>query len=767
MVHREVRVVPISRIARLRHPGVLRDFTWSADLPPFGRYNLIYGWNGSGKTIISKMFRALETRTPPGSGEVTITITGANVSGHDFPNATLPVRVFNRDFVTESVFPVGGGDVPPILVVGKESVEKQKEVEQLKKAIADAQAALESERSTRREAERTLDRYCIDRATVIRDTLRSSGQNPYNNYDKSNFRSRAQKMVADGEKGNHRLSESDRDRLLAQHRATPKPKVQEISYQPPMLATQAEAVSRLLKGTVVSTAIQSLKDDSTLSSWVHQGLGLHQARRAESCLFCEQALPSGRVAALEAHFSAEYQQFLASLDTQIAQLEAASTAASTLSLPNRAEFYDDLADDYEAQRSTLRAALDSTKSALDSLVDGLKNKKGRAFEGLGLAVAVPNVDFQALHRLNEIIRKHNQACDGLQTRTAEARQRLEADSVAGALDEFNNMVAAVQTSETSVNQADAERTRLNGEIARLEREIVEHRQPAEELNGDLQKYLGHDELRLDIKDTGYTITRNGLPATALSEGETTAIALLYFLKSLRDRRFDLANGVVVLDDPVSSLDANALYLAFGFIRERTKDAAQLFILTHNFTFFRQVRNWFHHLKGQNKKDVGQRPARFYMLDCARDGDQRCSSIRPLDPLLEQYESEYHYLFARIYRGAATSTRPALEENYILPNMARRLLEAFLAFRQPHVSGELWQKLKDVEFEEAKKLRILRFLHTHSHGDAVGEPEHDPSLLGEADSVLKDLLEFIEDQDRDHFAAMVKLVGSPTEEEGDG
>ena len=65
---------------------------------------------------------------------------------------------------------------------------------------------------------------------------------------------------------------------------------------------------------------------------------------------------------------------------------------------------------------------------------------------------------------------------------------------------------------------------------------------------------------------------------------------------------------------------------------------------------------FHHLKGQNKKDVGQRPARFYMLDCVRNGDQRSSSIKPLDPLLEQFESEYHYLFARLIRGAVATRR---------------------------------------------------------------------------------------------------------------
>ncbi len=247
----------------------------------------------------------------------------------------------------------------------------------------------------------------------------------------------------------------------------------------------------------------------------------------------------------------------------------------------------------------------------------------------------------------------------------------------------------------------------------------------------------------------------------------TAIALLYFLKSLEDREFDRTDGIVVLDDPVSSLDANALYLAFGFVRERTEQAGQLIVLTHNFNFFRQVRNWFHHLQGQRRKDISQRPARFYMLDCLRDGGKRCGTICPLDPLLEDYESEYQYLFSRVYRAAFAQKPAILEQNYILPNMARRLLESFLAFRQPGISGELWKKMKRAAFDEAKKLRILRFLHTHSHSDAVGEPAHDPSILAEAGSVLKDLLEFIETQDKAHFDAMVKLVKSQAVEKEDG
>ena len=155
-----------------------------------------------------------------------------------------------------------------------------------------------------------------------------------------------------------------------------------------------------------------------------------------------------------------------------------------------------------------------------------------------------------------------------------------------------------------------------------------------------------------------------------------------------------------------------------------------------------------------------------MLDSAQKDSVRSSAIRALDRLLAEYESEYQYLFARIHEAATASASQDLEGNYALPNMARRMLEAFLAFRQPQVSGELWRKMNAVPFDEAKKLRILRFLHTHSHSIAVGEPEHDLTALAEGPSVLNDLLEMIKSLDSEHFSAMVQLV-APSADSGEG
>ena len=119
------------------------------------------------------------------------------------------------------------------------------------------------------------------------------------------------------------------------------------------------------------------------------------------------------------------------------------------------------------------------------------------------------------------------------------------------------------------------------------------------------------------------------------------------------------------------------------------------------------------------------------------------------------------MFARVYRASTEPSSLGLEQNYILPNVARRMLEIFLAFRKPQISENLWQKLQGVKFDEAKKLRILRFLHVHSHSTALGEPEHDLTALSEAPAVLKDLLEMIESLDGEHYSAMVKLEASST------
>ena len=756
----------IQQITRLDHLGVLRDFRWPEDLHDFARFNLIYGWNGSGKTTLSRLFRQLEHRAVPSIGRATLCINGTHVNGDAFPQTTVPIRVFNRDFVNDSVFPVRGGDVRPIFVVGKENVDNQKRADRAKSEKSLRDAALAQARETVLHAARELDKHCVERARVIKDALRAPGHSPYNEYDKRVYREQMEQMAC-GDAESHQLDPETRNNLLLQHRETIKPRMLRIEYQLPPVDRLRDEVAATLTKTVVSSALDEVKCDPQLEDWVRDGWNLHKERASQDCLFCDQVLSIDRQAALGAYFNTQYDRLLEHVDALIKRLNDLADEVGKIRPPDSANLYDHVRVDYDSAKLALDQARERLSEFLAALVYSLRRKRDQLFMSLDLDVVVPEIDDHVVARLNEVIQCHNNGCDDFEVKTAGARDRIARDIIVENINDYSRLTNAEKAAKAELGPIQADVQRLSHRIELLEQAIVEHRQPAEELNDDLRKYLGHGELRLGVKDTGYVLMRDGLPADSLSEGETTALALLYFLKSLGDRRFDLTRGVVVLDDPVSSLDANALYLAFGYIRQRTQDAAQLFLFTHNFTFLRLVRNWFHHLQGQNKRHIGHRPARFYMLDQTRGPSARCTTIRRLDPLLEQYESEYHYLFACVYREANAPAMATLEQNYHLPNVARRLLEMFLAFRQPQVAGELWKKLRAVEFDEAAKIRIVRFVHTHSHGDMIGAPEHDPTLLGEAQSVLVELLQFIKSQDPAHYEAMVSVVTPRNElEEGE-
>ena len=506
---------PIDRIAKLRHPGILRDFSWPENLPDFGRYNLIYGWNGSGKTTISRIFQALETRTPPSNCEVELTIQGQRTAGQDFLQSSLPVRVFNRDFVSLNVVQTAGGDVPPILVLGEDSVEKQSKVEELKEDLRSAEFKRDLRQSQSSSDESNLDTHCIGQARGIKDTLRSSGQNVYNNFNKTNYHRRAIAMLEAGDREQHHLDDDVRTSQQARIHEAPKARIGEIGYTFPQLPRIFGSVEKLLQTTVVSATIQALKDDQELSSWVHEGIALHESYSAQQCLFCEQNLPQNRLDRLKAHFNAAYEKLINNIDEQIVQVEKAAEDSESIVLPHCSQFYEELSDQYENALEQFKCTQQMVKQTMSFLVDALESKKGQVFVISSLDVVRPNLAVETVEAVNMVIRAHNSRCDDFESVGAAARNSLAADMVSVSLNEYISLTKKAEEARSAATLASNEVARMGAEIAQLEQEIVEHRRPATELNEDLRKYLGHGELQLTVKDTGYAITRGGEPAQSL------------------------------------------------------------------------------------------------------------------------------------------------------------------------------------------------------------------------------------------------------------
>jgi wobble nucleotide-excising tRNase len=138
-------------------------------------------------------------------------------------------------------------------------------------------------------------------------------------------------------------------------------------------------------------------------------------------------------------------------------------------------------------------------------------------------------------------------------------------------------------------------------------------------------------------------------------------------------------------------------------------------------------------------------------------NRRIAKIKPLDTLLRKYNSEYHYLFSLVY-NAANRRNCVLEDYYPIPNVCRRLLESFLAFKIPSIISNLPQQINATRISEERKTRIIRYTNANSHGDHIRDvAESDLSFLEETSEVLKDILELIEIEDERHYREMERII----------
>ena len=112
----------------------------------FRRLNILYGRNYSGKTTLSRIFRALETRKlPPNYIASHFTVTGdrGTVSPANLQTHTYDVRVYNRDFVADNLSFLINQDIAGIIksfaIVG----EQNKEIDEAIAAIEDKLGSIE------------------------------------------------------------------------------------------------------------------------------------------------------------------------------------------------------------------------------------------------------------------------------------------------------------------------------------------------------------------------------------------------------------------------------------------------------------------------------------------------------------------------------------------------------------------------------------------------------------------------------------------------
>ncbi len=747
----------LKNIVKIKDCPSFVDFRPPVGLPEFGKHNLIYGWNGSGKTTFSRILRSFELEKnyfddPATPSEFEFRLSDNTVINQTNLSGYKTIRVFNSDFIKESVFCDGGPR--PLFYLGKESKENKDKIVEEEASLGTLMANLAEKKTALDRAKDSKEKAVSAQAKDIKNALTTVKQDKYRNYDKTSLEASLEKYKTELEKPDTLILNEDKLALTQKSiQQTSKDKITSILVSELDITTEILEVTNLAKKTIVSKVIDALKTDEEMSEWVEHGLGLHKSKGLATCAFCDQNIPPQRITDLENHFNLEYQTTIEEIGVLRNKLHAKKL---TISLPDNSSFYDDLSSEYLLTKAGAEKFITDYNSSLTTLLGVLDEKQKSLFK----VPIIPTIDLEitdSLEKVNVLIDKHNSKTDNFEQQVANDKERLELHFLAGFMASYNEATSLCATLESEHKVLISAVNEKREEVKGLKEGLLSHHIPAQQINDDLSKFLGRSDIQIQAVDAdgGYQITRNGAIAKNLSEGEETALAIVYFLAKIKEDGFDIKSSTIVIDDPISSLDSNSIFLAFSFIKESIKDAGQIFILTHHFDFFRQVKNWFQYMAGRQHNV----PTAYYMLTCKSEEEVRKSNLIKLDKLLLNFESEYHFLFDILYRFGEKNENE-LSEIYSLPNTARKFLESFLAFRVPITVGvtNIDTRLGHIDFDTVKKTRINRFVQTHSHPRyEVGVQDFDMTLLAEAPEIVADLLELVKTEDEKHYNHLVKSV----------
>ncbi len=142
---------------------------------------------------------------------------------------------------------------------------------------------------------------------------------------------------------------------------------------------------------------------------------------------------------------------------------------------------------------------------------------------------------------------------------------------------------------------------LNNEIRELEKTMVSIKPIVNKINALLKGYgFTNFSLACTEDEKSYRIQREDgqLVGETLSESEVTFITFLYYYYltkgSLKENDIS-KNKVLVIDDPISSLDSNILFIVSVLVKDLMKETMeektnikQVIILTHNTYFYKKI-----------------------------------------------------------------------------------------------------------------------------------------------------------------------------------
>lgn len=565
------------------------------------KINFFYGPNGSGKSTISNF---LQDPTDLLYRECII----------EWENDTaVDIMVYNRRFRERNF----KENIAGVFTLGQATIEDIRALEEMKE-----QRAKKNEDYTTRgnTLQKKLQEEIAYKAT-FRDTVWERILKP-NEADFqeafSGFRNNKERF-RDEVLRRYQISHSStetRDALLVRAKTLFARKPEKCPIIPFVLDNIVEQIAEIETAAIWSKVIVGNRDlpigrlievlDN--ADWVSQGR--KHLREDGICPFCQkQTITDELKNQLDAFFSGEYEQDVSLIKQFIGQ-------------------YSSYTDKLLSRIKTLRTSLGSYPAAgieaskIDSIIELLngyfsknkaemliKEKEPGRIISLTETAATTSSMKQLVINGNAAVTKHNEMVDNY---TSE-KDTLVADIwvflmdenealIAGYLNDIETFTKAKKGIQKGIDVCKQQLDDLDGKIVEAGKNITSVQPTVDEINRSLKSY-GFTNFKIvpsPAQPNAYQIQRmDGTLATnTLSEGEETFISFLYFLQFAKGS-IDVAKvsnrKVLVLDDPICSLDSTVLYIVSSLVkglikdvREGNSDVEQIFILTHNVFFHKET-----------------------------------------------------------------------------------------------------------------------------------------------------------------------------------
>lgn len=740
---------------RIRNFGVFDDYSRPPGLEDFAELNLIYGWNYSGKTTLSRVLRSIETQAVhPDYGSAQFEIStdqNTTITESSVATASEKLRVFNSDFVNDNLS-WDGEAFEPILLLGQQSIEAQKEIEKNESLLERLRVGYRLKNRAIQEKDEALRQKKTDQAKAIKQALQL-----VQTFTATHLNQELAKVESDPSK--HLVNDEELQKLQQAATADEKgklPKMQKLTIHLSSRKPAKDLSELLARQPAMSNTIQYLAEHSEVANWIRVGLPLHE--KAETCEFCGNKIDPSRLQSLQAHFSKDVELLENSLKQKKSELQNFKLTVADL---HKNDFYAQFRNSVDEAQSELKQSLDSYNDALEVLIAAIDAKILSIFkmvecpqfkESIGEAVT------KAVETVNEIITKNNGVTDSFGQEKVKAVAALKLHFAANFCTEAQLWRHQVLVDILECHKAwyaDAGK-RISERNAELEAQISHAQKGREELNTFISKFLVGSNVSVNVTNVDgaerFQLLRESSPAKNLSEGERTAIAFAFFLIKLKEAA-DLSDLIVYIDDPVSSLDSNHIFQinaatkSFFFWRDEAENktkltVGQLFISTHNFEYFGLTKELPITKKSRRK---------FYFVKRVGAGK---SSFMAMPSSIIRYSSEYQYLWHVIYDFHTSTDKSNLEQLLSLPNALRRFVELYTYSKCP--SDESVDRRVDIVFGAETSKRVLKLLHHFSHSNNLLGISQNDDLLCDIENVVDELVTLIQ-ADQQHYDALMSAL----------